>query len=94
MRVSKRPKLVTRRALLRAGATAGVGAVLISPSSTAQESSIAHALQSMSPLTGTELPMKWAEPTTVLVSVILDDSKSLRQLDLGEVEPATFFTAD
>jgi hypothetical protein len=44
-------------------------------------------------LTGTKLDDRWVEPTATLVSVILEDSKSLRSLDLGEIEPAITFSA-
>lgn len=47
----------------------------------------------MTTMTGSELPEQWAEPTTGLVGVILEYSKTLRALDLGEREPATFFQA-
>jgi hypothetical protein len=36
---------------------------------------------------------RWVEPTAALVSAILEDSKSLRSLDLGEIEPAITFSA-
>jgi len=48
----------------------------------------------MSAITGTQLNNEWIEPTTTLVDIILEDSKSLRSLELGEIEPATYFTAE
>jgi hypothetical protein len=48
----------------------------------------------MSAVTGTQLSDEWLEPTATLVSVILEDSKPLRSLELGAIEPATYFTAD
>jgi hypothetical protein len=44
-------------------------------------------------LTGTKLEHRWVEPTATLVSAILEDSKSLRSLDLGGIEPAITFSA-
>ena len=59
----------------------------------AQDARMGDLLQSMSSLTGTKLEERWIEPAATLVSVILDDSKSLRSLDLGEIEPAVTFSA-
>jgi hypothetical protein len=52
-----------------------------------------EAVRKMSVMTGAELPERWAAPTTSLVGVILQYSGSLREIDLGEMEPATFFVA-
>jgi hypothetical protein len=48
----------------------------------------------MSPMTGSRLGDKMAEPVATLVNVILDDSMPLRSLQLGSIEMATRFTAD
>jgi hypothetical protein len=75
---------------------AGGGAALVSVSLLdllAQDPRLLGAARSMSAMTGVELPEKWLEPATSLVGVILDYSKVLRKLDLGELEPATFFVA-
>ena len=60
----------------------------------AQEAPVRSALESMSPVTGSHLEDKMAEPVAALVNVILDDSKPLRSLPLGSIEMATRFTAD
>ncbi len=54
---------------------------------------VLEAARAMSAMTGVELPQKWLEPAASLVGVILDYSTVLRKLDLGELEPATFFVA-
>ena len=59
----------------------------------AQDPQLRDAIRKMVTLTGSELPERWAEPTTGLIGVILGYSKPLRALDLGEREPATFFQA-
>lgn len=59
----------------------------------AQDPRLREAIRQMTTMTGSELPEQWAEPTTGLVGVILEYSKTLRALDLGEREPATFFQA-
>ena len=68
-------------------------AVLLTKPLPAQDARMGDLLQSMSSLTGTKLEDRWIEPTATLVSVILEDSKSLRSLDLGEIEPAITFSA-
>ena len=60
----------------------------------AQEAPLRSALESMSPVTGSHLGDKMAEPVAALVNVILDDSKPLRSLQLGSIEMATRFSAD
>ncbi len=59
----------------------------------AQEPGLTEAVRRMAVLTGAELPERWVEPTSLLVSVILRYSEPLRALDLGEREPATSFVA-
>jgi hypothetical protein len=81
----------SRRAWIRGGT--GLAVLLAQPRLLAQGSRFGDVLQSMSSLTGTELDNQWVEPTATLVSVILEDSKSLRSLDLGAIEPAITFSA-
>ncbi len=59
----------------------------------AQGPGLTEAVRRMAVLTGAELPERWLEPTSLLVSVILRYSEPLRALDLGEREPSTFFVA-
>jgi hypothetical protein len=80
----------SRRACL-IGSGAAVAALLTKPL-LAQDVRMGDLLQSMSSLTGTKLEDRWIEPTATLVSVILEDSKLLRSLELGAIEPATHFT--
>jgi len=82
----------SRRAWIR-GSGAGLAVLLAKPQLLAQDAKIGDVLQSMSSLTGTKLENRWVEPTAMLVNVILEDSKSLRSLDLGEIEPAITFSA-
>lgn len=84
---------VTRRRWLLHSASLGIAAGLLGPRLSAQEDLTASTLRSMSWMTGSELPDAWVQPTAGLVKVILDDSRSLRELDLGEIEPATIFSA-
>lgn len=74
------------------GSGATVAALLAKPL-LAQDARMGDLLQSMSSLTGTKPEGRWIEPAAALVSVILDDSKSLRSLDMGEIEPAVTFSA-
>ncbi len=80
----------SRRACLM-GSGAAVAALLTQPLM-AQDARMGNLLQSMSSLTGTKLDDRWVEPTAMLVSVILEDSKPLRALELRAIEPATHFT--
>lgn len=77
--------------------TCGLGAstaVFCSPLAIlAQDTRLLDAARAMSVMTGAELQEPWIEPTTALVGIILDYSKALRALDLGELEPATIFVA-
>jgi hypothetical protein len=85
--------LVSRRAWMIASA-ASAGAMLVPGVSVAETPTVIDAVRAMSPaLTGTQLPQTWAEPVAGLVGIILESSKSLRALDLGDVEPATAFSA-
>lgn len=84
--------MLNRRVWLR-GAGVGIATVLAGPALLAQEAKVGEVLRSMSSLTGTKLEDRWVESTATLVSVILDDSRSLRSLDLGEIEPAITFSA-
>jgi hypothetical protein len=87
------PKPVSRRALLQgAGGAAGLSA-LLAASVLAQDPQLREVIRQMSAMTNAPLPEPWVEPTTGLVGVILDYSKTLRALDLGEREPATSFQA-
>ena len=70
------------------------GSRLLARGASVQEASLRSALDSMSSITGSPLENRWLEPTTSLVSAILADSKPLRALQLGSIEPATHFTAD
>lgn len=88
-----RQKPITRRALLQgAGGTGGLSA-LLAASVLAQEPQLREAIRQMSVMTESGLSEPWLVPTTGLVGVILDYSKTLRALELGEREPATFFQA-
>jgi hypothetical protein len=82
---------LSRRAWI-GGSSAGLAALLTAPRLLAQDPGVGAVLQLMSRLTGTKLEDRWVEPTATLVSVILEDSKSLRSLGLGEIEPATAFS--
>jgi hypothetical protein len=73
---------------------AGLGILFSGSRLLAQPSSLGAALESMSALTGTHMPHQWLEPVTGLVDAILEDSKPLRSLDLGSIEPATIFRPD
>lgn len=84
----------TRRLWLQGMAcSVGLSVSGLTPSvaATAQDSSLADVIRAMSAMTGTELAENWVSPTASLVSVILDYSKAMRKLDLGELEPATNF---
>jgi hypothetical protein len=48
----------------------------------------------MSTVTGRELSDPWLQPTAGLVGTIVAYSQPLRALDLGSIEPATYFKAD
>jgi hypothetical protein len=92
MKENSSTAIFSRRAWIR-GSGAGLAVLLAKPRLLAQDARVGDVLQSMSSLTGTKLEDRWVEPTATLVGVILGDSKSLRSLDLGEIEPATAFSA-
>jgi hypothetical protein len=92
MKESASTAISSRRAWIRSTG-AGFAVLLANPRLLAQDARVGDVLQSMSSLTGTKLDDRWVEPTATLVSVILEDSKSLRSLDLGEIEPAITFSA-
>lgn len=82
---------LTRRLWLQG--TAGAAGMLVFSPLLAQQPELLEAVRKMSVMTGAELPERWAAPTASLVGVILQYSESLREIDLGELEPATFFVA-
>ncbi len=84
-------QLITRRELV-VGLVA-TGAIAASPAMS-EESSFASAVRAMSPMTGAELSPARVEPTSTLVGIIVDISKPLREIDLGEMEPATSYVAN
>jgi hypothetical protein len=92
MKASPSTATFSRRAWIRGGG-AGLAVLLAQPRLVAQDTKVGDVLESMSSLTGTRLEDRWVEPTAALVSAILEDSKSLRSLDLGEIEPAITFSA-
>ena len=72
----------------------GIAALLFAPPLLTQEQSLGETIRSMASVTGTNLSNTWLQPTAELVGVILADSQTLRALDLGSIEPATYFQAD
>ncbi len=88
---------ITRRLWLQGMActAAGVSAASLLPDgeARAQAPPLADVIRSMSAVTGEVIEENWVGPTASLVRIILDYSKGLRALDLGEVEPATDFLA-
>jgi hypothetical protein len=72
----------------------GVAALFLAPRLLAQEQPLGATIRSMATVTGTDLSAPWLQPTAELVGIILSDSQSLRALDLGTIEPATYFQAD
>ena len=88
---TRNQKSLTRRDWLAITAVSTVGACV--PSLSAQEVSLETTLKSMEPLTGAVLSRDSLASASSLVSVIVESSKGLRSLDLGEIEPATEFQA-
>lgn len=84
---------VSRREWIRVALLASGGALAVTVAG-AQEASVVSAVRAMSPVTGSELPPDRIEPTSGLVGLIVTLSKPLRDIDLGEMEPATFYVAD
>lgn len=72
----------------------GLAALLLAPPLLAEEQPLDATIRSMTTVTGTNLGAPWLQPTTELVGIILSDSQSLRALDLGSIEPATYFQAN
>jgi hypothetical protein len=72
----------------------GIAALLLGPPLLAQKQPLDATIRSMATVTGSDLSDAWLQPTTGLVGVILADSQPLRALDLGSIEPATYFKAD
>jgi hypothetical protein len=85
---------VTRRTWLQGlGCSVGISALALSASgqSNTQDAAIQNAVRSLTTMTGAEIPEPWVGPTALLVGIILDYSKDLRQLDLGDLElPAIY----
>lgn len=84
---------MTRRVWLQRTTGAFGFSVFVLAPLLAQDPKLMETIRRMSTMTRTELPESWVEPTASLVGVILDYSHTLRALDLGEMEPATFFVA-
>jgi hypothetical protein len=59
--------------------------------SESKEDELLGATRAMSAMTGVELPEPWLEKTIPIVRLVLHYSRDLRKLDLGDIEPATFF---
>ncbi|MBZ5654828.1 MAG: hypothetical protein LAO56_06065 [Acidobacteriia bacterium] len=72
----------------------GLAALLLAPPLLAEEQPLDTTIRSMTSVTGTNLGAPWLQPTAELVGIILADSQALRALDLGSIEPATYFQAD
>lgn len=81
---------LTRRTWLQSSAAAGISLLALSDLA-AQDEGFREALHRMSVMTGAPLPESREATVAALVGVILEYSKSLRALDLGELEPATRF---
>jgi len=86
---------ITRRLWLRSVACASAGISTVSLSSSvktaAQAPPLSDVIRSMAALTGGPVEENWVGPTASLVGIILGYSRGLRELDLGEIEPATDF---
>ena len=72
----------------------GIASLLLAPPLLGAEQSLDATIRSMTRVTGASLSDPWLQPTAQLVEVILADSQSLRAMDLGSIEPATYFRAD
>jgi len=86
-------RLLSRRAWVQRSSI-GIAALLFAPPLLAQEQPLDATIRSMTTVTGTNLGAPWLQPTAELVGIILADSQPLRALDLGSIEPATYFRAD
>jgi hypothetical protein len=84
---------MTRRLWLQSAACTAVGvsaaAFPSSAEAVAQAPPLSDVIRAMSALTGSRIEESWVGPTASLVGIILDSAKGLRELDLGETEPAT-----
>ena len=82
---------LSRRQWLLLGAAACAASAVSGQTVLAQQSPYLKAAGCMAPMTGTPLAAPWDAPVAELVGIIVDDSKALRELELGEIEPATRF---
>ena len=80
----------SRRKWLQSSAATGLSLLAPAPLA-AQDPSLQGAVRRMSAMTGANLPESREAPVAILVGIILDYSKPLRLIDLGELEPATQF---
>jgi hypothetical protein len=91
-------RLLTRRLWLQGAGLAAVGASApgFSPGVNAspQAPALPDVIRAMTLVTGGRIEENWIGPTASLVGIILDSSKGLRQLDLGEIEPPIDSLAD
>ena len=85
-------RLISRRAWLQRSGM-GVATLLLTPPLLAQEP-LDATIRSMATVAGKELSDPWLQPTAELVGIIVAYSQPLRALDLGSIEPATYFKAD
>lgn len=81
----------SRRKWLQSSAAAGLSLLASTPLA-AQDPGLQGAVRRMSAMTGADLPESREAPVAILVGIILDYSKPLRLIDLGELEPATQFS--
>ena len=86
-------RLMSRRKWIQRSGV-GTANLLFTPTLLAQEQPLEVTIRSMATLTGTELGNSWLQPTAGLVGTIVAYSQPLRALDLGSIEPATYFKAD
>ena len=82
-----------RRDFMKVGSL-GLLARLANSDTVAQDSPMTTTLRSMSGITGVQASAPWLQPTAGLVEVILADSQTLRAMDLGSIEHATYFQAE
>jgi hypothetical protein len=82
-----------RRSVLWQTAALAMGVALLPAASRADQDQVAAAVRSMESLTGAELPSPYAQSTIGLLEAILPGTQAMRDLDLGETEPATKFFA-
>jgi hypothetical protein len=86
---------LTRRKYLGYGLVASGWLALGGSASSAQTASgspLPVVTRSMLSITGAEISPERLQNATALFGVILDISKELRTIDLGEIEPAVAFT--